>query len=210
MVHDMNIVELDAVAGFAHTALTPLETQRYQKMGDRRRKSFLAARMVLKNLYRRSRNNDTITPAHQIETVRKDSPLPFARCRDSSGQMNCSISHDRRFAIGVVDRQAVGVDVEVISPKAFKADHIFMNTTEQKLVRHSTMEETSAAVRIWSIKETVAKAMGMNLADAWARVTVIAVNEIKSEFRVGGDILTAQHVTVDEHLFTLVSLCADA
>lgn len=203
---DMVIVELDAVAGFAHEALAPLEMQRYEKMGDRRRKSFLAARMALKRLYRRGRNQDDTTPANKIETVCKNSPLPCAGPEGSSIEEYCSVSHDRRFAIGVVHHQAVGVDVEVISPKALKADRIFMSAEEQKRVEHAAMENTSAAVRIWSVKEAVAKATGMNLADAWARVRVTAIDEMESELSVDGEILTAQHVTVDEHLFTLVTI----
>jgi phosphopantetheinyl transferase (holo-ACP synthase) len=206
-IRDMAIVELDAVAGFAHKTLAPLETQRYEIMGSQRRKSFLAARMALKNLYRRGRNDDDTTPADRIETVCKNSPLPCAGPAGSCIEKYCSVSHDQRFAIGVVDSRAVGVDVEVISPKALKADRIFMNADEQKLVKQSTMEDTSAAVRIWSVKEAVAKAMGMNLADAWTRVQVTAVGDLTSEWNVDGKAFTAQHATVDNHLFTLASIC---
>lgn len=205
MLQDMVIVELDTVADFAHTALSPLESQRYQKMGNRRRKSYLAARMAMKTLYRQGRNNDTTTPADQIETVYKNSPLPCAGRCGSSEQRNCSVSHDRRFAIGVVDSRPVGVDVEVISPKAIKGDRIFMSAAEQQRVKASTMEQISVAVRIWSAKEAVAKAMGMDLADAWEQVQVIEVDESESKLMVDGKSLTAQHVTVDRHLFTLVS-----
>lgn len=201
---DIAIVELNAVAGSAHKALTCLERERYEKMGDRRRKSFIAARMALKHLYRRTQECEDTLPADKIETVRKNSPLPCIGAANSSDNIYCSASHDRRFAVSVVDSQAVGIDVEVICPKALKADRIFMSRSEQHRIVQSPMEESSAAIRIWSIKEAVAKASGMNLADAWSQVEVTLVGEEESLLEVNGETMTARHATVDEHLFTLI------
>ena len=201
---DMAIIELDAVAGFAPQALTPLEMEKYHKMGPRRCKSFLAGRMALKRLHRRCMANDWATPANRIETVRQDSPLPFIDVTDSSKEHHCSLSHDRRFAVAAVASRAVGVDVEVISPKALNAGRIYMSTAEYNLVQQSSMDDTAAAVRIWSIKEAAAKATGINLADAWRQVQVTEVGENRSCITINGRTTTAQHATIDEHLFTLV------
>jgi phosphopantetheinyl transferase len=205
---DIAIVELDAVTGFAHKALTPLEKERYQKMGDRRRKSFIAARMALKYLYRRCRKVEDATAADSIETVCHNSPLPFIGPEDTSEPIYCSVSHDRRFAIAVADSQAVGVDVEVISPKALKANRIFMSKSEQKQITQSAMEDASATIRIWSIKEAVAKAGGINLADAWSRVQVTVVGQKESLLDLDGKTMTARHAAVDKHLFTLLRTVA--
>lgn len=201
---EIAVVELDAVASFAPQALTPLEKERLKGMGARRRRSYLAARLALKRLYRRLRKDDGKTPADQIETVQKDSALPCIGPMNSSQSHHCSVSHDRRFAIAVAAPRAVGVDVEVICPKALKSTSIFMSTAEQKMIRQSPMDEMSAAVRIWSIKEATAKATGINLAEAWTRVRITAVGEKESCLTVDEKTMTAKHAVIDEHLFTLI------
>lgn len=201
---DICVIELDAVAGFAAQALTPLEMEKSQKMSPRRAKSFFAGRMALKRLHRRSMANDWTKPANQIETVGKDSPLPSIDVTDSSEKHHCSVSHDRRFAVAVVASRVVGVDVEVICPKALNSRRIFMSAAEYHLVQKSSMDDTAAALRIWSIKEAAAKATGINLADAWAQVEVTEVGESKSRITLDGKTATARHATVDDHLFTMV------
>jgi hypothetical protein len=99
----LTMVELDAVAPFASRALTPLEKERFVKMGPRRRKSFLAARLALKRLFRCCRDQGAMLSAHAIETVCKNSPLPCCSALDGSDgpDLQCSVSHDRRLAIAV-------------------------------------------------------------------------------------------------------------
>jgi len=200
----MAVVELDAVAGFAPMTLTPLEMQRHEQMGDRRRRSFLAARLALKRLYRRCRQNDTTTPAHQIETVSEDSSRPCMGPMDATAAYACSASHDRRFALASADPHPLGVDVETISAKAFKCRRIFMHPAEEELVQHSPLDDKTAAMRIWSVKEAAAKCTGMNLAQAWHRVRVTDLDAEQSRLLVDQKQMTALHGTMDDHLFTLI------
>ncbi len=201
---DMCVMELDAVAGFAPHAMTAREINRYETMGPRRRRSYLAARLALKRLQRRCTNNDWNTPAHQIETVRKQSPRPFIDAMTTSKNISCSVSHDRRFAIAVTAAQTIGVDVEAVSAKALESRHIFMRPAEDERARQSAMDETEAALRVWSIKEAAAKALNLDLADAWERVEVTAVGRKQSDLIVDGRTLTAHHASADQHLFTLL------
>jgi phosphopantetheinyl transferase len=62
-----------------------------------------------------------------------------------------------------------------------------------------------AAVRIWSIKEAVAKALGITLAHSWNRVEVKAIDRHESRFHIGEkDFCAAVHGVVGQHVFTLV------
>ena len=200
------VVELEAVADFARQALTRLEAEKFSKMGDKRRKSFLAARIALKRLYRHCHIREKNTPANTIETVHKDAPQPRLGGKHPSRHLHCSVSHDRRFAIAIADAKPVGVDVEILSGKALRSARLFLTKSEQNIVRHTDMEDERVAVRIWSIKEAAAKAMGLNLAEAWRRVQASLVGAQASTALIDGRSMLAHHAVIDDHLFTVVSL----
>lgn len=202
----MTAMELDAAAPFADQVLTPLEKERFEKMGPRRRKSFLAARLALKRLFRRCRGQGSLIPAHAIETVCNETPLPRCKALDGSAgpDLQWSVSHDRRLAVAAAHTGRIGVDIEEITYKALKAKDIYMSQYEARLVRQSSLEDQKAALHIWSIKEAAAKAFGMNLAEAWQAVQVTDLGDRQSCFAMSGRNLTAHHTMVDSHLLTLV------
>jgi phosphopantetheinyl transferase len=202
----MTIVELDAVAPFGDQVLTSLEKERFGKMGPRRRKSYLAARLALKHLFRRCRDQGFSLPAHAIETVCKDAPLPRCSAVDDPAEpeLRCSVSHDRRLAVAVAHTAKVGVDIEEVTPKALKTKNIYMNKDEVALARQSPLEDQKAALRIWSIKEAAAKAFGIGLAETWQLVSVTRLGDRQSSFAMGGRNLPALHAVVDSHIVTLV------
>jgi phosphopantetheinyl transferase len=200
------VVELDAVAPFADRALTLLEKERFEKMGPRRRKSYLAARLALKRLFRRCRDQGFSVPAQAIETVCKNAPLPLCSALDGAAgpDLQCSVSHDRRLAVAVAHTGKVGVDVEEVTYKTLKSKNIYMNEDEMKLVRRSFLKDQEAALRVWSIKEAAAKRFGINLAQAWHFVSVTDLGDRQSCFAMGGRKRTAHHAMLDSHLVTLV------
>ena len=200
----MSIIELDGITSLADEMLTSLEKQKYRKMVGRRRKSFMAARLALKHLYCQIAGRHAVVPANQIETVYEDSALPRIGGIASKMGYHCSVSHDRRFAIAAADTDTLGVDVEVIGDKILNFKNIFMSKTERGLLRESILDQQQAATRIWSIKEAVAKARGMHLAEAWERVQVTALQAARSDFSLAREKMTARHAVVDDHLFTLV------
>jgi phosphopantetheinyl transferase len=206
---DMAVVELDAVADIAKLALSGLEREKYETMGPRRRKSFLAARLALKRLQRRVKGNDWSTPADRINTVRATSPRPFIDVTASSKRLHCSVSHDRRFALAAVAVQPLGVDVEFISDRILDPMPIFMHPAEEKRVQRSALDDTAAALRIWSVKEAAAKAMDITLADAWERVEVTSVGITRSGLDIDGKAMTAHHADADRHLFTVLMIKGD-
>ena len=202
----LTVVELDAVAPFADHVLTSMEKERFEKMGPGRRKSYLAARLALKRLFRQCRGQDFSVPADTIETVCEDTPLPRCVAADDSAglDLQCSVSHDRRLALAVAHNGKVGVDIEEITTKALKTKNIFMNKNEMALVRQSPLEDQEAALRIWSIKEAAAKAFGISLAEAWQVVNVNRLGNRQSSLTLDGRTLPALHAMVDGHIVTLV------
>jgi phosphopantetheinyl transferase (holo-ACP synthase) len=202
----LTIVETDAIAPFANRALSPLEKERFETIGPRRQKRFLAGRLALKRLYRKCRTESPKLPAQRIETIHNDSALPRCGQADmtADADLHCSLSHDRRFAIAVAHTEPVGIDIEVISDKALKSSGIYMNPHEWQLVQRSELGTREAAVRVWSIKEAATKTFCMDLDEAWQQVRVTHIGEKRSRLKLDSKTLTAHHVQVCEHLISLI------
>ena len=207
----LSIVELAAVAPFAEMTLSPLEKARFEKMGAvLRRKSFLAARIALKRLFRRQQGENSQLLPREIETVCADSTKPRCFHKDNPLQLNCSLSHDNRFAVAVLSHGSVGVDVEPVSDKALTSARLFMSEKEQQIVTQSALAPHQAAVRVWSAKEAVSKATGMALADAWQRVQLVEIGEKESRLSMEGKgPFAVAHAPVDDHVVTLFTVAED-
>ncbi|MDX9745843.1 MAG: polyketide synthase dehydratase domain-containing protein [Syntrophales bacterium] len=202
--HALAVMEDDAFFDFAELALTPVESERFAKMGRRRQRGYLMGRLALKALARELAGGERLTPAQDIHTMMPDGIRPC--CPHPSGQtpVSCSLSHDRRFAVAAVSDEPIGVDVEVLSERVLKARHLFMNDQESRLTDASSLGVMPAALRVWSIKESVTKAINIPIGDCWQRTDVLEIGEHVSHLKVDGRDYIAFHDTVDDHLFTLV------
>jgi phosphopantetheinyl transferase len=203
----ISVIELKAVASFASKVLSAEEKIRLEKMGDRRRKSFLAARLACKRVSRTLSGHDEVTDPRDISTVCADKPNPRCPRTDGGADCSCSVSHDNRFSVAVACNRPVGIDVEKVSGRVLTSRRLYMSESEMALVPASLLGEAETAVRIWSIKEAVTKALDINLADAWRRVRVMTVDAYESRFKIDDDAPSrAFHDAVGQHVFTLVCL----
>ncbi len=198
------VMELSSVHEPAVKALSEGEHERFNELGKRRQKSFLAARLCLKRLSRVLCGHDAAIPASSIHTLASDKIRPYCPLSDGRDAVYCSVSHDNRFVIAVASGSRVGVDVERLTEKVVKARHIYMHNGEIALTEDSLLGKISAALRVWSTKEAMAKAFDIPLAEAWDRVTVTTIGKSKSELCYDRKIYEAVHHQVGNHLFTLV------
>jgi phosphopantetheinyl transferase len=200
----LTLIEIAALAPFADKTLSGPERNRYAGLRGRRRKSYLAARLACKRISRLLSGNDTQTAPEDITTVCADRPhVPCCPLADGRSSYSCSVAHDDRFAVAVAADRRVGVDVEKMSERLLKSRSLYMSEPEQAL--DSQLGEIETAVRIWSVKEAVAKALDITLAAAWHRVQVCAVGSSESRFQIDGQgSYTAVHDSVGPHVFTLV------
>jgi phosphopantetheinyl transferase len=202
--HALALIELGTVLPFADKTLSKLEQKRVQPMQARRKRNYLAARLACKRLARILSDNDTHTAAAEITTVGEDGVRPCCPPTAGSSALTCSVAHDERFAVAVASVRRAGIDVEKVSARVLKSCPVFLSAEEQTLIQASQMGQIEAAIRIWSIKEAVAKALDVPLADAWRRVRVIAVGQEQSSFLIdekGSH--SGIHASVGTHLFTL-------
>lgn len=200
----MVLLERDAVAAFAATALSENEKRRLTPMAPDRARGYLSARLALKRLSRSLSGDGDSRPSREIETVAEIGQSP--QCPLADGTLPfCAASHDRRFTIAVAAGQPVGVDVEPLSQKPLRAVTLYMDATEQIVVNRSPLGRADASLRVWSAKEAAAKALGIHLADSWERTRVRTVAPESSLLEVdGGKPQTATHATIDGHLFTVL------
>lgn len=195
------LIERATVMPFAEQCLSEAERQRTVRMIPKRRIDYCSSRLALKRLYRLLAGGDQRTPATAIHTLAADGIRPAV----SLSGLHCSVAHDRRFTIALAARKPIGVDVERIDDRVLKSLHIFAHETEQALVAISPLGPARAAVRVWTIKEAAAKLVGIHLADAWARVRVLALGSDESRVAIeAGPAVAARHTEIDGHLITLL------
>lgn len=197
------VVDRRTMADFAALALTAPEGERLEKMGKKRQTDFLAARLALKFLSRKL-FADWTTPASAIQTVSPNGINPCCTVAGTNDPVFCSVSHDSRFAVAVAGEEEIGVDVERLSDKVVKARRIFMGGEELALTEASPLGIVQASIRVWSIKEGIAKATGRSLAESWRKVKVERIERCRSLLTVEGIRYTAFHDTVEDHVFTAV------
>jgi phosphopantetheinyl transferase len=200
------LMERDALAAFAPSALTGGEEARLPPMAPRRASGYLSARLALKRLSRMLSGDGDRRAAHEIETVAADGRAPQCPLADGTRPF-CSVSHDHRFTVAVAAARPVGVDVEPLSEKPLKAMHLYMDGDEAALVDRSPQDPAGAALRVWSAKEAAAKALGLDLAEAWTRFRVVRLSASHSRLEAAtGSPLTVSHAALDGHLITLLTV----
>lgn len=205
--HVLSLIELSTVMPFAENALSEIELKRFGKMGDKRKLSYLAARLACKRLARKLSGNDMDTPARAIITVRPDLVRPCCPLTNGSDPFLCAASHDNRFGVAVASRQRIGVDVERASQRVLKCQDMYMHQEEKALVEGSCLGKIESSLRVWSIKEAVCKALSTDLVDSWKRVLVADIGRDKSHARIDNkDGYVAFHGAIDEHLFTIIEM----
>jgi 4'-phosphopantetheinyl transferase EntD len=203
---ELSIVELDKINNSAEKMLTAQELIRFKKMGERRKKSYIGARLTCKYLFKKLAGSGISAPANAINTVFADLPYPQCPFPDELNPYNCSVSHDSKFAIAVASKRKIGVDVEEISERALKVFDRFMYESEMSIVKTSGLGGSEAAVRVWSIKEAVTKALRINMYQSWKIARVTEIGQNRSSLNINSEKFSAYHDIIDEHLFTVVEL----
>ncbi|MCP4682473.1 MAG: 4'-phosphopantetheinyl transferase superfamily protein [Desulfobacterales bacterium] len=205
--NSFSIIELKTIMPFAEKSLSNDELKRFEKMGEKRKQSYLGARLACKRLSRKLSNNDMQTPAQDISTICSDQVRPSCPLTDGSEPCSCSVSHDSRFAVSVASEKKVGIDVEKISGRVLKSRDFYIREEEKALVRDSTLGEIEASLRVWSIKEAVSKASNIGLTDSWKKVMVKDIGKHESSIDIENkEGYTVFHDTIDQHLFTLIEM----
>lgn len=153
-----------AEAGKARETLSAAELDAYRALAaPKRRLDWLAGRLAAKKALRLRLSNSIQPPSLAgIEIFNDASGKPFCRvpepCRQAARRLSFSISHCAQGGLcAVVSGPAVGVDWEIVAPRAARLLEMVLHPTERRPA--SPLEET----RIWTLKEAVLKLLGLGL-----------------------------------------------
>jgi len=169
----MILLDIETLSPVEEHLFTPREAAKAMRMGPRRRKGFVAARVALKRLARQLDLVKEKRPDRTIETLGPDDVRP---CLAGSG-IYCSVSHSGRFVAAVAHTHPIGVDLERVSDKVIRTRHLSMSPKEKDLVSLSRLGPERAASRVWTTKEAAGKALGLHLFQALREVEVVRVGE---------------------------------
>jgi len=198
------LFNIETICSAGEHLLTPRETARAMRMGPRRRRDFIAARVALKRLARQLDIVKENRPDREIETLGPDHVRP---CLAESG-IYCSVSHSARLVAAVAHRHPVGVDLEMISEKATRIWSLFLSPRERALVLQSGLNLERIAARAWTVKEAAAKALGLDLFRAIREVEVVSVGGEEAVMRYQGKTYPVRHCEGNGYVITLIT-CDD-
>lgn len=120
-------------------------------------------------------------PLHLIEISETKKPLL------SNGAFHFSISHCGDYAAVIVsDKNFVGVDVELVTPKIEWVKDKFLTETELEAVKNATGPKTHTELLTlaWSAKEAIFKWYGMGLLSFRKNMQIIHIDAGEEEGRL--------------------------
>jgi phosphopantetheinyl transferase len=197
----MILLDIETLSPVEEHLFTPREAAKAMRMGPRRRKGFVAARVALKRLARQLDLVKEKRPDRTIETLGPDDVRP---CLAGSG-IYCSVSHSGRFVAAVAHTHPIGVDLERVSEKVIRTRHLSMSPKEKDLVSLSRLGPERAASRVWTTKEAAGKALGLHLFQALREVEVVRVGEQRGAMRYQGKAYPVRHAEENGYVITLVT-----
>lgn len=145
----------------------------------KRRAEWLAARLAVKELYRKTSDPATALPDNCIQIKKEESGIPYLSLdglgrtggwlslSHSEGKVFCALSHNEGVRFGV--------DLEKVVPRSPGFVHDFFTEKEIQQVEGLSGHDQDALVNlIWSAKEAVLKAIGLGLQRDTRQVEVFA------------------------------------
>jgi phosphopantetheinyl transferase len=197
----MALIDIETISSVQEHLLTLREAARARRMGSRRRRDFIAARVALKRLARQFDVVKENRPDREIETVGPDDVRPCI----AESEIYCSVSHSARLLVAVAHSRPIGVDIEMVSEKPTRTKHLFMSPRERNLVSLSSLGPERTATRAWTIKEAAAKALGLDLFQAIHEVDVIKVGEEEGVMRYQEKTYPVRHAEGNGYVISLIA-----
>jgi phosphopantetheinyl transferase len=136
-----------------------------------RTSDFLAGRVALKNALKQylSKNKIDLLNLGEINIKNFESGQPYI---ESYENLHCSISHSYGLGIGAVAPFRIGVDIEKIRPHKDSLATYIAEDKELDLVQDFFHSHTDKITLVWTIKESVMKALGVGFKISPKRVKI--------------------------------------
>lgn len=125
---------------------------------DETKNDFLAGRMALKNAFNQYLSKNKIRRGEKVIINNFQNGQPYI---ESYKTLHCSIGHSYGFGVGAVAPFRIGVDVEKIRPHKDSLANYIAEPNELNLVENFFNNQTDKITLVWTIKESVTKALGV-------------------------------------------------
>lgn len=110
----------------------------------------------------------------EIGTAPDGAPLPRVDGRPFPGTLSLSHSNDRAFCVVTLDRTALGCDIELIEARGLSfAETYFTNSENDRITNTDEQNRDLLTTMIWSVKESVLKALRIGLGADTRSVEII-------------------------------------
>lgn len=165
----LDLRELDVVGDGGRSLLTERELVEYEKFGSPQRKAhWFGARVCLKSALMEA---GRIGTPLECEIVKDELGRPSIKEFSCDGsRWDCSLSHTGAYAFAAFYRRVggrIGIDIEEISPRAGRLKDAFLNRMDSLIMDSS---DPSYYTTLWSVKESVSKAVGTGLGIGFRRL----------------------------------------
>ncbi|MEK6967688.1 MAG: 4'-phosphopantetheinyl transferase superfamily protein [Nanoarchaeota archaeon] len=149
--------------------LSKKELAIYRLLSPGRKKQWALGHCALKESYKRNKKRSKLR--HDEIIIKKDRRgAPYI---SNEPLLKCSITHSGDFAIAAINKNSIGIDLELLRKRS---EHFIDYITTPKEAKLAVYED-SPITTLWVIKESVLKALGRGL-------TISPRNaEIRSRFK---------------------------
>jgi acyl transferase domain-containing protein/phosphopantetheinyl transferase len=183
----------------ARLYLHEIEMPEFLALSDKqRRREFLASRVAAKDAIRlwwsRRYGSEELPHPSQFVIAHDEAGRPYLPASEGMEMPHISLSHTTAGAAALVADVPVGIDLEPAERDVSAILSNFAAAAEIELIEELTASDpdSAAALRLWCVKEAVAKALGTGLQGRPKDFQAIAVEG-------NGDFLV-QHVPTDERM----------
>jgi len=131
---------------------------------------FLAGRMALKNALNQYLSKSKIHPLEKVVIKNSQSGQPYIEGYEI---LHCSIGHSYGLGVGAVAPFRVGIDVEKIRPHLNSLANYIAEPEELLLVENFFNNQTDKITLVWTVKESVMKALGIGFKISPKQVKIV-------------------------------------
>ncbi len=181
--------------------LSPEEKASFDKKKSEKRKiEYLAGVLSAKQLIRDISEDPKTIKSTEIRKTAKGQPYIYDSKKKEKSKLNLSITHSSEFAIAVVGKSPIGVDIEKIEDRS----ESFYKEAFTEKERNQISSNSELGTVYWTIKEAITKALGEGLNLSLHDIEITA-DEKKSSYTVDFSSKAAETVPYSPESFEITS-----
>lgn len=146
--------------GYASSILTDEENRVFKHLKIKKRKvEWLSGRIAAKKAFASYMSSLHCTNrVSSISILNNQARAPYIV---GHPELHLSISHSHEYAVALIARFKIGIDIEKIEPRPDSLAHYFCSQEERAMLEQEPMRKDELLTYFWSRKEAVSKFLGL-------------------------------------------------